>query len=63
MKCPKCGKEMEEGYIRTGQPWLSWVDHKTWNNLSGEILVGGELKGAHLPAFRCEDCHMVIARY
>jgi len=63
MNCPYCGREMEAGYIRGGAPYLTWTDRKRISIFGGNILEGSSfLWGAHLPAFRCLGCELIMAK-
>ncbi|MHC1680346.1 MAG: PF20097 family protein [Methanomassiliicoccales archaeon] len=64
MNCPECGKEMEPGFIFAPRPYLFWVEkkgafHKEYDTLKGDSWT----KGAHLPAFRCSECKLLLAHY
>ena len=64
MDCPKCGKVMEEGFICSTRPYLFWVEkfsmwHKEYDTLKGDSWM----RGAHLPAFRCPECKLLLAKY
>ncbi len=55
---------MEPGYIRGRMPYLTWTDRKRFSDIGGDRLGGGSfLQGAHLPAFRCKDCKLLMANY
>jgi len=63
-KCPKCGKEMEEGYISlmSGMRWRSNGDRGL---VKGELLFRGSWWGFSTLklALRCKDCGLVIFQY
>lgn len=63
MKCPECGGEMVQGYIRGAQAVLHWVDHESNTGLGGEVIAEGWWKGPHLSANRCEKCRLIVTRY
>ncbi len=63
MICPECGKEMELGFIWTDRPYLHWVE-EIKIIIEGDRLMGDSwTKGAHLPAFRCPECRLLVAKY
>jgi hypothetical protein len=55
---------MESGHINAPRHYLKWTDHQSKAGIGGERLEGGSsLWGAHLPAFRCPECKMLLAHY
>ncbi|MCJ7516432.1 MAG: PF20097 family protein [Methanomassiliicoccales archaeon] len=74
MICPKCGKEMEPGYVSgwTYSGFSLWqakalgfgVDWYTKDNKETERLRkaswGGEVK---IDGFRCKDCRTLVLQY
>jgi hypothetical protein len=63
-KCPKCGEEMEKGFVvpSVGQLW--WTKEKHW--LLGPRLVGEQITKfatPHQEAYRCEKCRLIIFQY
>ena len=65
MKCPYCGREMEQGYLH-GHPQTIWSPKKTrFTTLLGEgdipILRG--LLTSKTPANACRVCHKIILDY
>jgi|GEM_PF-3094822 len=55
---------MEPGYIRGGMPYLTWTDRKRMSDIGSDRLEGGSfIRGAHLPAFRCMECKLLMANY
>jgi predicted RNA-binding Zn-ribbon protein involved in translation (DUF1610 family) len=70
-KCPKCGKEMERGYIPIGMRGLQWSTKKhkwfadsLWQK-SVESLTGDTFRVfiGNVEAYRCEKCKLVLAYY
>ncbi|MEQ2456541.1 PF20097 family protein [Flavonifractor hominis] len=65
MKCPKCGQEMELGWLHAGRGPLFWSRKK--NKLT--IFLGQDdlrlqgMFGGTLPAWLCVDCQMVLMTY
>jgi len=67
-KCPKCGSEMEKGYIASRM--VSWSNRKIsnwsfkglWN---GEIIVsrGYPYTITNVEAYRCRKCKLVTFNY
>jgi hypothetical protein len=70
-KCPKCGGEMERGYIPIGIRGLRWSTRKhKWGASSlfqgsVENLIGNRLRFymANVEAYRCAKCKLVLAYY
>jgi len=66
MLCPYCGKEMEQGYIKSSHPFL-------WNTVKDEgLLVRGKIRlsnsifsgfwsGCSCEAYICRACGKLIA--
>jgi hypothetical protein len=45
-------------------PYLTRTDKKRMSDIGGERLEGNYfLLGAHMPAFRCLDCQLILAKY
>ena len=64
MICPECGKEMEPGFIRGGCYYLTWTEKMRRSDIGGDRLGGANFnRGAHMPAFRCMDCELILAKY
>jgi phage FluMu protein Com len=67
LKCPKCGKEMEEGYI---SPWgmIDWVSGKDrpitegMNAIELLIMPPGGVYYYH-KAHRCRSCELLLLNY
>lgn len=62
MDCPKCGKQMEKGFLRskTGMNWVS--DSKTTQNPYEQFsdrLDISKLSLMQLPAYQCLICHRI----
>ncbi len=67
MDCPKCGRAMENGHLRTTGRiyWRAWENH-SWLLSGSEALPGtgpGFVGGNRIGAFRCEHCELVIFQY
>ena len=64
-KCPKCGEEMEKGYIHAARG-LTWdTEPHKWSVLGLERLLGSTFV-ATIPiaeAYRCTKCRLVIFNY
>jgi len=72
MKCPRCGEEMEEGYIHVsgyGDSWLYWSKAKIqsfWFSHKGAVEL--IKKSVNQPdkkywvrqAYRCEKCGLIV---
>ena len=66
LKCPKCGKEMEGGYIASRE--IKWTEKKTsvWSlkGLMAENVVGSSpYVGESVEAYRCRNCRIIIFMY
>jgi ssDNA-binding Zn-finger/Zn-ribbon topoisomerase 1 len=60
--CPKCGGEMEKGYIIT--PAIRWSKEKHMHvSLGQELIVSWGLKLANIGAYRCTKCRLVLFHY
>jgi hypothetical protein len=68
MNCPKCEKEMENGYIHAAAPGLFW-NNEEYSFNRGEPINDGLpsinriFTGAFFTAYRCRNCQMVVAQY
>ena len=66
MKCPKCKKEMDHGYIHGNKASLKWSSkQKEWTIFAGE-QIGNEaslLYGPFLEAWRCQGCRIGIFNF
>lgn len=64
--CPKCGKEMEGGYIYSPRQ-IMWADDdkKKVFAIGDETLVGISMGFIHkkVRAYRCGDCKIVTFEY
>jgi hypothetical protein len=68
MKCPNCGKEMEEGFLQANGSSLIWSKHThsaamLANPQKGEVQVAHSLLEVSIPAFCCGDCRILAAKY
>ncbi len=64
MKCPKCGKEMEEGRLTAGGYWIRWLPAESVPFLTDHVTISPlSLSGKGVDADLCKDCRMVIAKY
>ncbi len=65
MKCPKCGKDMEEGFsVVEPEGWgvlVKWYGKEEERSvMGGEPIYKGPSMGREwLDAFRCRDCNAV----
>ena len=66
MKCPLCEKEMEKGFVQTGQR-MSWVKQKHKASLipqEGEVLLGNNVfSGLSFEAYICKSCKKIVLDY
>ncbi|HNW04594.1 MAG TPA: PF20097 family protein [Oscillospiraceae bacterium] len=68
MKCPNCGKEMEEGFLQANGSSIIWSKNTHCasmlaNPQKGEVQVAHSLLEVSVPAFHCKDCRFVAAKY
>jgi hypothetical protein len=65
MNCPKCGKEMEPGILRSE----SFIDGAKWlptgtGRRGKEAIAGSDLLGyVKIPGFRCAACRTLMLEY
>ena len=59
-KCPKCGREMEEGFISA--EWISWIDKKP-SARQQELIVHGFSFNTPAEAYRCKTCKIALFNY
>lgn len=66
MKCPVCGREMEQGFLQ-GNQRIAWVKRKHSVSVlprEGEVLLENKALGSFLfPAWICKECQKVILDY
>lgn len=64
--CPVCGSKMEKGFIGVWRG-IFWSDKKrtvVWKLPFGkDIIVRADWTAAHLEAYRCKKCKLVIFKY
>lgn len=64
--CPKCGKEMEKGYIYAPRD-IMWADddRKKSIGIGDEKLLSNGLSFnfKKVPAYRCKDCNIAAFEY
>jgi Domain of unknown function (DUF6487) len=71
MKCPRCGKEMEEGFVSAYKhdpmnPRLGWSKTKVHFAPNREELLNTEhMREGYVftKAFRCHDCRLIQFEY
>ena len=64
MRCPKCGGEMEEGFVFAGGAQaIGWSSKKPGLVSVGDSLVGPLWKRRFIPGHRCESCKLVVMNY
>lgn len=65
MKCPKCGKEMREGYLSARNPIIFTQDRKKMTIFCGEddVQLTGFWDFEHPEARICETCRWVMVDY
>lgn len=66
MRCPRCGREMEHGYLAGHWARLRWTAaEKTYTILAGTTLRRqiSWWSAPTLEAMRCEDCKIGLFRY
>lgn len=68
MQCPKCGKEMEKGYLRNPRGVIAWTpDGEKANVLQSRVKENQVELGTHtglgvttVAASYCPDCALVL---
>jgi predicted RNA-binding Zn-ribbon protein involved in translation (DUF1610 family) len=65
MNCPKCGQEMEEGFIQAGAGiFLVWTDKlKIWAYHGTDIIAEAGFHNPHLKGHRCSRCRIIVSEY
>lgn len=70
MNCPKCDKEMSEGYLKVssghGCGFLEWMKNKrlfSFRDPEHFTIVSSALFSEYIPAFRCEFCKQITFSY
>ena len=67
MKCPCCGKDMDEGFLSSRSPvfWSERVSGLPIPTRRGDILLGGKTAGLFTrpKAYLCRDCGIVVTRF
>lgn len=68
MKCPKCGGELEKGYVAA--KLVAWTNEKISNwslkgLWSGQLIINGgyPYNIQNVEAYRCTKCQLVIFEY
>lgn len=62
MKCPKCEREMKQGYLQGGTNSILWVEKPhEWllEPKKGEIFFNK----VFVPAYICKSCKMLLSDY
>jgi hypothetical protein len=66
MNCPKCGKEMEHGFVRSESfiGGVKWMAEKSSKSLGLEGLAKPDALGfCFMEGFRCRDCRSIVIQY
>lgn len=67
MNCPKCGKEMEKGWINSAREVIYTQVPKrmmiTATQIGDISLTTHNMTGARCEAYVCRDCHWVVVPY
>ncbi len=65
MKCPKCGKEMREGYLAARNPVIFTENRRKKSLFCGEddVQLTGTFQLDNPDARICETCRWVIVDY
>jgi len=65
MQCPKCGREMELGWLHGGNPlYWSRKKHKLTNFMgANDVCIQERFTMEEPQAWLCRDCQLVIAPY
>jgi len=68
MKCPKCGNEMEDGFV-VAQGFIHWNSKRVFFGLDGDDLLPQSKsipilgKAENVPAYRCTSCRFIHIEY
>jgi len=70
VNCPKCNKEMSEGYLSVssgrGCGFLNWRKNKkiiSFRDTERFTIMSGSFFSEFVPAFRCEFCEQITFSY
>jgi len=64
MKCPRCGKDMEEGFVNAPGFGIVWGNRPLSNLFKGEVIIGNSgLLLTNYHGFRCKDCGFILVQY
>ena len=63
MNCPKCGKELRQGWLATSRAW-SPEKKAVFIDLDRDVeLWGVGDRNRRLPTGICEDCRILVSEY
>ena len=65
-KCPKCGKEMESGYLEAESlvGGAKWQEKRSVLGIGGELLMKPNASGlVYLQGSRCPHCRILMLKY
>jgi DNA-directed RNA polymerase subunit M/transcription elongation factor TFIIS len=63
-KCPKCGGEMERGYLITDGTQIRWAHEPHKLIMRGEVLMDViPVITMNFKAHRCSDCKLILFNY
>jgi Domain of unknown function (DUF6487) len=64
MKCPECGKEMENGVV-SSSGYLVWSEKPIRILLAGEEIPmdWGFFNPRHMQGSRCKACKLIVSQY
>lgn len=65
-KCPKCGAQMEQGFLGSESfiSGMKWFKEKTILALGGEKIKDPGLSGmVYLDGFLCRNCKTIVVAY
>jgi len=54
-RCPKCGADMQEGFILEHRVAARWIAGKPETSFLGDIQAGGR-EQRHIENYRCVEC-------
>jgi ssDNA-binding Zn-finger/Zn-ribbon topoisomerase 1 len=66
MNCPRCGKDMEHGYIRAESfiGGIKWMREKSTKSLGLETVAKPDMLGfVFIEGFRCPECRLICSQY
>ena len=63
MNCPKCGKEMRQGWLATSPVWTPDKKNRLVDLERDVLFYDLGASGRKLPTGICEDCRILVSEY